>query len=95
MNALVIGLYGLFIILVGFNGHSKELMAEGSADAPGFLPWAISIAVLAVMYENQYTQKVAQPFIVLLIVTFIVKNFDKLQSQFKQLYAMASQSTVA
>ena len=68
-------------------------MKQGTADAPGFLPWAIAIAVLAVMYENQYTQKVAQPFIALLIVTFIVKNFPMLRHQFEQLYSMATPST--
>lgn len=79
--------------MVGFNGNSSPLLKQGQADAPGFLPWAVSIAVLAVMYENQYTQKVAQPFIALLIVTFVLKNFDTLKSQFQTLYGMAGGST--
>jgi hypothetical protein len=90
MDALIIGLYGVYLLMVGFHGHSKDLMDAGTADAPGFLPWAVSIAVLAVMYENDYTKKIAQPFIALLIVTFIVKNFDTLKTQFQQLYSMAT-----
>lgn len=89
MNALIIGIYGLYLLLVGFNGNSKALLDKGTSDASGFLPWAISIGVLAVMYENDYTKRIAQPFIFLLILTFIVKNFEVLREQFNQLNTMA------
>lgn len=90
MNALIIGLYGIYLLLVGAKGNSKTLLQYGGADAPGFFPWAASIAILAVMYELPATKKVAEPFIFLLILTFIVRNFDKLKSEFNKLSTMAS-----
>lgn len=89
MNGLVIGLYAVFLLMVGFNGNSDELIKKLRNDAPGFLPWAVSLGVLAVAYDNKNTRPVAEPFIFLLILTFVVKNFGTLESQAKQIYSMA------
>lgn len=92
MTELIVGSYGIYLLLVGFNGHSKDLLHIAQRDAPGFLPWAISIGVLAIMYDNEYTKKIAQPLLYLLIITFIVKNFEVLKQQFNGLSDMAKQA---
>lgn len=89
MNALIIGLYGIFLLMVGASGNSAALSQMGREDAPGFLPWAISIGVLAVMSQNEYTAKIAKPFIVLLVLGFVLKNYANLETQFKTLYSTA------
>ena len=89
MPALIIGLYGIYLLMVGVSGNSKVLREYASADAPGFLPWAISLGVLATMYEIPQTKKLAGPFLLLMAITFVVRNFDMLQSQFRELYSMA------
>ena len=90
MNGFILGLYGVYLLLVGFNGNSAEMVERLRADAPGFLPWAVSIAVLAAMYENENTRQIAKPFIFLLILTFILRNFNTLRAQSEELYRMAN-----
>lgn len=95
MNALIIGLYGIFLLLVGVNGNQPALSAEFNKDAPGFLPWAVSIAVLAVANEVPATQKLVGPFFFLLILTFVLRNFETLRTQFNQLSQMAQSAVGA
>jgi hypothetical protein len=89
MNGFIIGLYGVYLLLVGFEGNSSKMVDALRKDAPGFLPWAVSIAVLAAMYENENTRQIAKPFIFLLIITFVLRNFDVLKKQSKELYKMS------
>ena len=90
MNALIVGLYGVFLLLVGFNGNADKLLTQTKADAPGFIPWAISIGVLAALYENDVTRDVAKPFIFLVILGFILSNFERLQSEYAKLFSLST-----
>lgn len=90
MNALIIGLYGVFFLLVGLSGNAPSLLAMAKQDAGGFLPWAVGVGVLAVAYEYPATKKMAQPFILLLILSFILTNFGSLQAEYSRLKALAS-----
>lgn len=90
MNGLIFGLYGLYAILVATNGNANALQKAIQEDSGGFLPWAISIGVLSVLYDNETTRPVAKPFIYLAILTFILKNFDQIKAQFGELYKMST-----
>lgn len=92
MNGLIFGLYGIYAIMVAVDGNAEKLQKAIQADSGGFLPWAISIGVLSVLYDNEKTRPIAQPFIYLAILTFVLKNFAQLETQFKELYRMAGQS---
>lgn len=85
MNALIIAAYGVYLVMVGFNQNSKKLLDYVENDIGGFFPWAVSIAVLTVAYNSKYTKKVVEPFIVLATVTFILKNFTALQSEYNRI----------
>ncbi len=95
MPALIIGLYGIYLLMVGVSGNAKTLQQYASADAPGFLPWAISLGVLATIYEIPQTKPLAGPFLLLMAIAFVVKNFETLQSQFRELYSMAANATTS
>lgn len=95
MNGLIVGSLGIYLLMVGFNGNAKKLKDYLQADGPGFFPWAVSIAVLAVAYENEQTRKVAQPFIGLVILTFILSNFDRLKADYIQIRDMALGASAA
>lgn len=91
MNALIVGVYGLYLILVGFNGNAGTLADKVQDDAPKFLPWVIAIFVLAFLHgSGEAGRKVTGPFLFLLILTFVLKRFDTLQAQTKQLWDMAA-----
>lgn len=89
MNGLIVGTLGIYILMTGFKGNSKKLLDYLQADAPGFFPWAVVIAVLAVASENENTAKIAKPFIGLAILTFILSNFDRLRAEYAQIRDMA------
>lgn len=96
MDAFIIGLYGLYLILVGVNGNSGALVSTAKKDLPGFLPWLIALAVLAALYENDTTRPVAKPFLFLAILAFVLKNQDSLKQQMGYIYdkaMMAANST--
>ena len=85
MNLIFIAAYGLFILLVGANGNARQLVDEAKQDIPGFLPWAISIGVIAIIWEFKETRKLAAPLLGLAVLNFVLKNWSTLQSQFKSL----------
>ena len=90
MNILLFGIFGLYLMLVGLAGNSSALIDNFTEDANGFLPWAVSIGVLAVMYEIPLTKKMVAPFILLLALNFVLRNWDTLRSQFKQITGVQS-----
>ncbi len=90
MNALLIGIYGIFFLLVGLSGNAPSFLAMAKEDAGGFLPWAVGVGVLAIAYEYPATRKMAQPFIFLLILSFILMNFGNLQTEYNRLKQLAS-----
>lgn len=92
MNGLFIGLYGIYLLLVGFNGNSTKLKEYATADASGFFPWLISLAILAALYQNDATRRVAQPLLILVILTFILKNFSVIQKQSSSIWSMVNKS---
>lgn len=94
MNILLIGIFGLYLMLVGLNGNSAALRENFSSDAGGFLPWAVSVGVLAVMNEIPLTKKIVAPFLLLLGLNFVLRNWDMLRNQYQQIAQMAQGNKV-
>jgi hypothetical protein len=93
VDGLTIGVYGLYLILVGLNGNAGQLASKVQVDAPKFLPWIIAIFVLAfINSSSEEGRKITGPFIALLVIAFVVKRFPTLQSQAEALWNMAAQS---
>jgi len=90
MNGLIIGVYGIYFLLVGLAGNAPKLLDMLGEDAGGFLPWIVSIGVLAVAYEYPATQKMARPFILLLILSFVLYNYENLRAEYKRVEALAT-----
>lgn len=77
----LIGLYGIYLIFVGYKGNEKALMSALSQDGPGFLPWLIVVIILGTMYRSDTLRPVVKPFIALAILTFVLKNYGTLKTQ--------------
>lgn len=82
----LIGLYGLYLIMVGYKGNSSQLLAELQSDAKGFFPWVLALGVLAIMYRSDTLKPVVKPFIALAILTFALKNWNTLANQVNTIY---------
>jgi RsiW-degrading membrane proteinase PrsW (M82 family) len=86
---LTLGLYGLFLLLVAIQGNSQTLITNLQADAPHFFPWLIVAAVLGGLYEYPPTHGLAASFLLLVVLTFVLINFNNIKSQFGTIYSKA------
>lgn len=91
MDGLTIGVYGIYLILVGMNGNAGLLANKVQEDAPKFLPWIVAIFVIAAINgSSEAGRKITGPFVFLLVLSFVLKRFDTLKSQSEQLWNMAA-----
>src|ERR1700754_928388 len=77
----LIGLYGIYLIFVGYKGNHQALFQMLSQDGKGFLPWLIVVIVLGTAYRSDTLKPVVKPFIALAILSFVLKNFTTLKTQ--------------
>jgi len=89
MNGLILGLYGVYLVIVGVQGKTDELQAMLAKDMPRFIPWALSIVVLIILSQTEATAKLVKPFIFLLILNFVLMNFSNLSSEVNKLRSLA------
>lgn len=83
---LTLGLYALYLLLIAIKGNGSKFVTDFQADAPGFLPWLVAAAVLGALYEYDKTRSFASAFIILAILSFVLKNYSSLSSQFGSIY---------
>lgn len=81
MSYGLVGLYALYLMFVGVNGHASKLFTDIEQDAKGFAPWLIAILVLRAMSNSDTLKPVVTPFIGLAVLTFVLKNYGQLISQ--------------
>lgn len=93
MNQLLIGLYAVWMLMVAYKGNSSAALAQIQKDAPGFLPWLVSVIVLSLLYDNPSTQKAVKPFLFLIVLVFVLQNFPTLKVEFQRIYSGATNPT--
>lgn len=81
MSYGLVGLYALFFMFVGINGHASKLFAYIGQDAKGFAPWLIAILILRALYTSDTLRPAVSPFIGLAVLTFVLRNYGTLISQ--------------
>lgn len=81
MSYGLVGLYSLYLIFVGVNGNAAEMSKEIEADAKGFAPMLLAILVLKALSTSDTLKPMINPFIALALLTFTLKNYDKIASQ--------------
>lgn len=89
MVSAMLGLYGLYLILVGVNGRVGDLVDLLGEDGRGFIPWVFAILVIALLSENEETKKLVGPFIFLLTLTFVLRNFDTVKAELNEIYKLS------
>lgn len=81
----LIGLYGVYFILVGVKGNADKMIANVQQDGRGFMPWLLAILVLRALYNVETLRPLIKPFIGLAALTFVLKNFNTIAGQLNQL----------
>ena len=90
MSNLLVGFYALYFFMTAYKGDSQKVMGLVQQDAPKFLPWAVVIVVLSMLYNNDKTHKIVEPFIFLAVLAFVLKNFGVISAEFSKIYHSAS-----
>ena len=88
MNGLILGLYGIYLVVIGVRGEVDQLQTQLGQDLPKFIPWAIAIVVLVVLSQTEATAEVVKPFVGLLVLAFVLKNFGNLSAEITKLRSM-------
>ena len=81
MSYGLVGLYALYLIFVGVNGHASDLFDNVEKDAKDFAPWLLAIIILEALYKVDSLKPAIKPFIGLAVLTFVLKNFDTVIEQ--------------
>jgi hypothetical protein len=92
---LTLGLYGLFLLMVAIQGNAQKLATQVTSDMGGFLPWLIVFAALGLLYDYEPTHDIATLFIILAVLSFVLKNISNLKSTFGTIYSNATTTTAA
>lgn len=90
MTGLFIGLYGLYLVIVGVRGNAGALLDLLGQDAPKFIPWILAIVGIAVLSEFESTKPMVKPFIGLLVLNFALVNYETIETQVSQLYNLSN-----
>lgn len=90
MTSLFVGLYGLYLIIVGGRGNAGYLVEYLRDDARGYVPWLMSIIVISILTEYNTTRDLVKPIIGLLMLNFALRNFDTIEAEFKKIYSMGA-----
>lgn len=90
MNGLILGLYGIYLVIVGVRGETDALLQELQEDMPKFIPWALAIVVLVILSQTEATAKLVKPFIGLLILNFVLMNWANLSAEVNKLRNIAN-----
>ena len=77
----LIGLYGVYFVLVGMKGNAGKMVANVQTDAKGFMPWLLAILVLRALYSVDSLRPIIKPFIGLAALTFVLKNYNTVAGQ--------------
>lgn len=93
MNQLIVALYGVFLVAAGLRRNGGKLLDNLTTDVPAYLPWLIAIIALALLSQNDDTKKIAAPFIILVSLNFVLRNFETIQSELTKIYNMAATPT--
>lgn len=81
----LIGMYAIYFILVGWNKHASQLMTNVQQDGQGFIPWILAILVLRAMYASATLRPMIKPFIGLIVLVFVLKNYGTIVGQLNQI----------
>lgn len=85
MNFFIVGLFGVYLLLVGSHGNTDKFIKEFGKDGKGFFPWIIAIGIIVALNTSDKLRPVIKPFIALALLTFFVKNFNTIKSQTEQI----------
>lgn len=81
MSYGLVGLYAIYFMFVGINGHASTLFKNIEQDAKGFAPWVLAILILRALANVNVLKPAVTPFIGLAVLTFVLRNYGTVVGQ--------------
>ena len=81
MSAGLVGLYGVYLVLVGIHHHSSELLTLVEDNGREFLVWILAIVILRAIYQIKSIRPAIKPFVALVVIVFVIKNWNTIKGQ--------------
>lgn len=79
MSQVLVGLFGIFILVVGFLGNGIELICWTSQQK-GFVAWLVVALVLMGLIQYQPTRTIGTSLAALIIVSYAVIHWPELSA---------------
>lgn len=93
MSYGLIGMYALYFVFVGANGHAGEMVDAIEKDAKGFSSWLLAILILKALSTSDTLKPMINPFIGLALLTYTLKNYDTIVSQVNEVTGLSLPSS--
>lgn len=95
MAGILLFIYGLFFIGTGIQGNAPQLLTEIESEKQ-FLYWIVILLVIGALWETESGEKIARPFVVLIVLGFLLKNnnWQTIATNAKNLMSATSSTAV-
>lgn len=85
MNSMILGLYGIYLMLVAWNGNGPNLADMITAEK-SFVPWIVALLVLGLLSSYSGTHDFVAPFLLLAIFATVTTRFNHVREQVGESY---------
>ncbi len=83
--ALFFWLVSILLITAAAQGNTLTLIRQVESDAAPFFVWIVLIAFMGILRQNGTLRPVANAFLVLIVVAFILRNGQNIATEFGKL----------
>lgn len=85
MNAAVLGIFSVYIIMVGVAGNAPEFFAMLTSER-GFVSWIVVLLILGALASSDVTQPMVIPFLMVAVIATLSMRYDDISAQIKTSY---------
>lgn len=82
MFPAILGAYALYLAAVAIAGNGRQLLSDIRQDAVPFAFWFGSIVALSLLAENRRTRVLVVPIATLVVLNFVLRNWEMISSEF-------------
>lgn len=82
----VLGIYGVYLLMMGVQGNTNEFIDLLKTDIRKFIPWIMSLLIIAILSESEHTKKIVAPFMGLVVLSFALQNRQTIENELRKIY---------
>lgn len=86
MTSVLLAAYAIYFVLVGAHGNASALVTDITSEKQ-FVYWILVLIVVTALWESPVGEEVAKPLAALIVLGFLLKNYQTLSTNARQLTA--------